>query len=253
MDKIIKNKVVKGLLLPLAILLLWLLSGPGSYILPSPQKVIQTFIALLLNGKLFFHIYASLVRVLSGFILALSLSFFVILCLYFFPKLRPYVQPILNVLRHIPPLAVLSLLILWLGIGEPPKIAIVFMASFFPLMMNIESGILYCDPKLIEVGFIARFTPKNIFFRIVLPAAMPSVIAGMNIGLSYAWRSLIGAELVAASSGLGYMILDARELSRPDIILVGILSLGLVGAAIDSFFIFLTKKLPYLNRGAACE
>ncbi|MGL5254578.1 MAG: ABC transporter permease [Brevinema sp.] len=212
------------------------------YLLPSPQKVAQTFWYLCLSGKIFTHILASLIRVFLGFGMALIVTSLLTLFFYFFDNLRVYFSGLLDILRHIPPLAVLSLLVLWFGIGEAPKVGIVFMAAFFPLLLSMESGIIHCDRKLIEVGLVGGFSRFEILHRIAVPSSMPEIVTGMNIGLSYAWRSLIGAELVAASSGIGYMILDARQLSRPDIVMVGIICLGVVGAIIDMVFKWITSR-----------
>ncbi|MGL5721785.1 MAG: ABC transporter permease [Brevinema sp.] len=236
----------QSMILVVIVLALWFfvssLGLVNAYLLPSPQKVAQTFWSLLLSGRIFQHIYASLVRVFLGFGVAVVVASLLTLLFYFFDKVRVYTSGLLDILRHIPPLAVLSLLVLWFGIGELPKVGIVFMAAFFPLLLSMESGIIHCDRKLIEVGLVGRFTRLQLLTRIALPSSMPEIVTGMNIGLSYAWRSLIGAELVAASSGIGYMILDARELSRPDIVMVGIICLGVVGAIIDIVFRWATMK-----------
>ncbi|MGL5956754.1 MAG: ABC transporter permease [Brevinema sp.] len=238
----------QGLLIPLIVLSIWF-SLEGSYLLPPPKKIWNSFFILLLNGTLMSHIYFSLSRVIVGFLSAFIVATFIITLFYYFPYLRNFFQPSLDFFRYIPPLAVLSLLILWFGIGEVSKIIIVFMASFFPILLNMESGILNADNKLIEVGKAALFSHKDICIRIILPSSLPSLITGLHLGLTYSWRSLIGAEFVATSSGLGYMILDARELSRPDIIMVGVLAMGLIGALIDLIFMSLIKKLPWLKQG----
>ncbi|MGL5254376.1 MAG: ABC transporter permease [Brevinema sp.] len=240
------SRILKPMVLVAIVLVVWFvvtsLGLVNQYLLPPPQKVAQTFWTLFLSGRIFQHIFASLIRVFLGFGVALVVASLFTLLFYFFDNLRIYTSGLLDILRHIPPLAVLSLLVLWFGIGELPKVGIVFMAAFFPLLLSMESGIVHCDRKLIEVGIIGGFSPLKILLRIALPSSIPEIIIGMNIGLSYAWRSLIGAELVAASSGIGYMILDARELSRPDIVMVGIICLGVVGALIDMVFKWITSK-----------
>ncbi|MGL4677607.1 MAG: ABC transporter permease [Brevinema sp.] len=243
----IKNKI-KGLVIPTLLVILWSLTE-GSYLLPHPQKVFASFWVLVSNGLLLKHIYHSIYRVVVGFFLAFISASVLTTIFYSFPYLRKFFQPTLDMLRYIPPLAVLSLLILWFGIGETSKVIIVFMASFFPILLNMESGLLNCDQKLIEVGKIGGFSQKNIFFRIILPSSLPPIVTGLHLGITYAWRSLIGAEFVATSSGLGYLILDARELARPDIIIVGVFTMGLIGFLIDWIFMSLIKKFPYLKKG----
>lgn len=240
--------MIKGMVIPCCLLSVWFFTNE-SYLLPRPLKIWDSFFILLTNGTLFSHVYFSLFRVLLGFSLAFFVAMILVLLFYYFPTFRDFCKPSLDILKHIPPLAALSLLILWFGIGEVSKIVIVFMASFFPILLNMENGVLNCDYKLVEVGKVANFSRKEVFKKIIVPYSLPSIITGIHLGLTYAWRSLIGAELVATSFGLGYMILDARELSRPDIIIVGILVLGIVGALIDLVFMLLVHKIPYLKQG----
>ena len=154
----------------------------------------------------------------------------------------------LEFVRHVPPIACIPMLILWLGIGEASKIAVIILAAFFPIFLNTLNGVVNCDPKLLEVGDIFGFSVLEKFFKIILPSAMPYVTVGMRLGLGYSWRALIGAELIAASSGIGYMIMDAEQLSRPDIIIVGIIAIGLLGYVIDLLFFSLTAKLYNWNK-----
>jgi sulfonate transport system permease protein len=128
---------------------------------------------------------------------------------------------------------VIPLLILWLGIGEASRIAVVVMASFFPILLNAENGISRVDSRLIEVGKTLSLPRSAIFRYIAFPAFFPYFFVGMRLALSYSWRSLVGAEIVAASSGLGYMIREAETLSRSDTIICGVLVLGCVGALSD--------------------
>lgn len=145
------------------------------------------------------------------------------------------------------------LIILWFGIDEGSKLVIIFLASFFPLFLNTYSGIKGCDRKLLEVGTSLHFTAWQQARLIQLPAALPSIAVGLQLSLGYSWRALIGAELIAASSGIGYMILDAEQMSRPDIVLVGLFAIGIVGSLIDWLFLALTNKLLPWNVKAGEE
>ena len=158
---------------------------------------------------------------------------------------------ILEFIRHIPPIACIPMLILWLGIGESSKMAVIILAAFFPIFLNTLNGVINCDSKLLEVGDIFGFSIREKFFKIILPSAIPYVTVGMRLGLGYSWRALIGAELIAASSGIGYMIMDAEQLSRPDIIIVGIVTIGMLGYIIDLLFFSLTAKIPNLSKERA--
>lgn len=233
-------KVLKGLILPAVIVTLWMYFSTAElvnpFLIPPPQRVARTTWVLLKKGILYKHVLVSLIRVFTGFSLTFLIAFPLAVLIGINEGLEPYVKPVMEFIRHIPPIACISILILWFGIGETSKLAVIILATFFPIFLNTLHGILSCDKKLLEVGEIYGFGFKEKFYKIILPWAVPSVIVGMRLGLGYSWRSLIGAELIAASSGLGYMIIDAEQLSRSDIILVGILTIGFLGYLIDYLF-----------------
>jgi sulfonate transport system permease protein len=234
------SKPAKGLLIPVLILIIWF-SGSylniwNSYIIPSPHKTAVAAEQLITKGILLKHVLISLYRVFAGFLLAFLIAFPLGIILGMNKKLLPFFEPILEFIRHIPPLAVIPMLILWFGIGETSKLIIIVLASFFPIFLNTLNGVVYCDYKLLEVGRSFGFGAREQFTRIILPATLPYILMGMRLGLGYSWRSLVGAELIAAAAGIGYMILDAERLSRPDIIIVGVLTIGVLGSAIDYIF-----------------
>ena len=220
----------------------------SSYLLPSPQKVAGTAIAMLNSGELLEAVLVSLRRVFIGFCLAFVLSFVLGVWGALVPKVRPYYETLLDFIRHVPPLSLIPLLILWAGIGEASKIIIIVLATFAPMLLNIDAGLGGCDKKLLEVGKTLGFSKKELFTKIMLPAAGPSVFVGLRVGLGYSLRAIIGAELVAASSGLGYMILDAQTMSRTDKAIVGIIAIGLLGLCLDWLLGKLMHRLfPYLE------
>ncbi|HWQ62585.1 MAG TPA: ABC transporter permease [Negativicutes bacterium] len=239
--------ILKGLLLPIILLLWWLVAAAlqlmSSYLLPSPASIVQTALQLIQKGVLAEHVAISMYRVLAGFCLTFLIAFPFAVLLGMNRRLIPYVDPLLNFIRHIPPIACIPLLILWLGIGEASKLAIIMLAAFFPLFLNTLAGIEQCDGKLVEVGQVFGFTKKERFLKIILPASLPSIILGMRLGLGYSWRALIGAELIAASAGIGYMIIEAEQLSRPDVVIVGIIVIGLFGYLIDYVFLRISRLI----------
>jgi sulfonate transport system permease protein len=250
----VSKKMLKGVLLPAAFLLFWIIGSWRSvwntYVIPAPADVAGAFWQLTVKGILVKHIAASFFRVFAGFIMALMLAFPLGVVLGTNRRLREYLYPLLEFLRHVPPLAALPMLILWFGIGEWPKLLIVVLATFFPIFLNTLAGVANCDSKLLEVGKSFGLTQRAIFQRIMLPAALPSVLVGMRLGLGYSWRALVGAELIAAASGIGYMILDAEQLSRPDLVVVGILVIGVLGSLIDGLFFWLTQRIiPWKEGG----
>jgi sulfonate transport system permease protein len=231
----------------LLLLLLWQAGSVfgwwNAFLLPSPQAVGETFFTLLLNGTLFRHLQASLGRVLVGTGLAFAAGFPLGVFFGLFPRGCAPFLPILDFFRHTPPLALIPLLILWLGIGEASKIAVIILASFFPVFLNTLGGVAACDRKLIEVGRSFGLSRGAIFRTILLPSIFPHVLTGMRLALGFGFRALIGAELVAAASGLGYMIHDAEMLSRSDAVIVGILAIGILGSLLDALVLKVSSRI----------
>lgn len=220
------------------LLLAWHLAAASGlvvpFLLPGPEAVARVGLAMLLDGSLARHAAVSMLRILSGFALSVCFALPLAALLALNGTARRVIDGPLEFLRHIPPLALLPLVILWFGIGEGSKLAIIVLATFFPVFVGTLGGIAQCDPKLVEVGRMCGLPRREILTRIVFPAALPAMLIGLRLGLGYSWRALVGAELVAASSGLGYMIIDAETLARTDIIFVGILVIGLLGMVLDA-------------------
>lgn len=238
---------LKGYIIIALIIAIWCIGSINncwsSYILPSPKTVVESAISLMTSGILFKHIGQSLVRILSGFFITLILAIPFGILFGVNKRIYIYFKPILEFIRHTPPLALVPMLILWFGIGEKSKIIIIVLASFFPVFLNTIKGVEGCDKKLIEVGKIFNLSKRQIFFKIVVPSALPNILVGMKLGIGYSWRAIIGAEMVAASSGLGYLILDGQQLSRSDVVVVGILSIGILGSLMDYIFSLLVRKI----------
>lgn len=234
--------------LPLGLLfLLWqTVSGMGiwsQYILPSPERVLQAFLTMIQNGSLFQHITVSLLRVFTGFIIAFVLALLLGVLAGVYPATTPFYKHLVEFMRNVPPLSLIALLILWFGIGETSKTIIIVLASFFPMFLNIKKGLAACDVKLLEVGYSLGFSKMKVFFKIMLPNALPDILVGMRVGLGYSWRAIIGAEMIAASSGLGYMILDAQQMSRSDKVVVGIFVIGIVGYLCDRLLSLAIRRI----------
>ena len=217
------------------------------YILPSPITTLKTMFDMSLSGELITHVMISFKRIFVGYILAFVLAFIFGGVAALFPKASIYYEWILEFFRNVPPLSLIAILVLWFGINETPKIIIIILASFFPMFLSISKGLTSCDVKLIEVGKIFCFSKFEIFYKIILKSALKDIFVGMRIGFGYAMRAIVGAEMIAASSGLGYLILDAEELSRADRIFVGIFTIGICGVLIDRIFLFLISKFSLLR------
>ncbi|MEA4846739.1 MAG: ABC transporter permease [Clostridiaceae bacterium] len=253
MREIILIKTFKAFIIPLLLLALWWLGSTlefwNSYVLPEPARVFGVFIRMLWNGELAEHILISLRRVVTGFSIAFFLAFVLGILAGMSSKKAAYYDAIVEFLRHVPPLSLIPLLILWFGIGEKSKIIVIILASFFPMFLNIKKGIAFCDKKLLEVGDIFGFSDFKKFYKIMLPYALPDILVGMRIGFGYSWRAIIGAEMIAAASGLGYMILDAQQMSRSDKIIVGIFAIGLMGVLCDKLAGVIIKKFIHGGEG----
>ena len=241
-----KSKVIKTLISVLILLLIWTtvtqLELVSSYVLPSPAKVWDSFLKMLQSGEIFEDIYISYIRVLKGFFIATFLAFLFAMVRVVLPKCNDYYETILQFLKNVPPLSLISLLILWFGIGETTKIGIIVLTAFFPIYLNTVKGFVSCDKKLLEVGEIYGYSKVSSFFKIRLPYAMSDILVGMRIGLGYSWRAIISAEMIAASTGLGHMILFAQQMSRTDKVIVGILVIGIVGYLTDRLFAIIIDK-----------
>lgn len=240
------RKHLKAAFVTLIILFLWVIASRSgiwsTYVLPRPEKVWLAFVVLLKNGTLFNHILISLTRVLIGFSIAFALAFGMGLLAGMFPSASPYYSHLVEFFRSVPPMSLIPLLILWFGIGEKSKIIIIVLASFFPMFLNIQKGLAACDIKLLEVGDSLGFSNWQKFYRIRLPNAVPDILVGMRIGLGYSWRAIIGAEMIAAASGLGYLILDSQQMSRTDKVIVGIFVIGFMGSLCNWLFSLIIKR-----------
>lgn len=205
----------------------------NTYVLPAPAKVWRTFMKMVQSGEILADVGVSLGRVFKGFSIAFALAFLLAALRIFLPGSEPYYEYIVQFFRNVPPIAMIPLLILWCGIGETTKTVIIVLASFFPMYLSIVKGFTGCDPRLMEVAQSFSYSRGRTFLRVILPSAMSDILVGMRTSLGYSWRAIIGAEMVAASTGLGHMILFAQQMSRTDKVIVGIFAIGVVGAVTD--------------------
>lgn len=221
----------------------------NAYLLPSPFTILSTFIEIIGNGTLLMNVWMSMQRVIIGYCIALVLAMALSIISMKCSSLMEYFNWILQFLRYIPPLGLIPLLILWVGIGENSKLIIIILASFFPMYLNIEKGFKSTDIKLLEVGQSLGFSNYKSFWKITVPFAIPDILVGMRVGLGYSFRGIIGAEMVAASSGLGYMINFAKSMSQTNVVIAGIITIGILGYCMDIIFKYLIKKIVKDMRG----
>ena len=228
------------------LLLIWhLVCASGmvnAYVLPSPGKVWKTFLRMAVSGEILSDVGVSFARVLKGFFIAFVLAFWLAALRILLPQSEPYYEYLIQFFRNVPPIAMIPLLILWFGIGETAKTIIIVLASFFPMYLSIVKGFTGCSTQLLEVAASFDYSRGRTFLRVILPSAVPDILVGMRTSLGYSWRAIIGAEMVAASTGLGHMILFAQQMSRTDKVIVGILVIGAVGCITDRLLGWMIRR-----------
>jgi ABC-type nitrate/sulfonate/bicarbonate transport system permease component len=198
------------------------------------------------TGELFVHTWASLSRVLSAWVLAAVIAIPLGLLQGSNRRFESVFDPVVELFRPISPLAWIPLAILWFGIGETGKIFIIFIATFFPILLNTVSGVKSVDPVMIRAGQILGCdTSFKLFIKVILPAAMPTILVGLRIAFGTGWAAIIAAELVAAQDGLGYLISDGMEILRSDLVLAGMVVIGILGVMIDSVFRLVGRKVNW--------
>lgn len=241
----LKLKWVRGLALPaLLLVLLEALVRSGrvpDYLMPAPSQVFETILDLA-QGPLWQHIGISTFRVFSGFAIGGCLALLIGTWVGLSQRVQSYLDPSFQALRAVPGLAWVPLLLIWLGIDEGSKITLISIGAFFPIYLNLVAGIRNVDRKLVEVGTLYHFSHYQLVRFIFVPAAMPYLFTGLRQGLSMAWLCVVAAELLAATKGIGYLLTDGRETSRPDLVLVAIILLAVMGKITDSVLHFIEEK-----------
>jgi len=222
-------------------------------ILPSPSIISTTFLELLTTGELLRHLGVSLMRVGSGF-LAGALSAVLLGTLIGLSRTAHRASSVLlGILRPIPVVAWVPLLILWLGIGESSKITLIAIGTFWPVLLNLVHGIRSTDHRLLEVVRVLEKDQITLLRRVIFPAAMPSLLTGIRLGMGIAWTSVIAAELLGADQGIGFLIAYARELTQVDVMFTGLLTIGITGNLLDGAIRSVERHLlrwnPHLAEG----
>ena len=236
-----------GLILPLALAAGWEAAVRAGFasgrLLPPPSRLFASTLALLRSGELQTHIVATMTRVLIGFGIGGALGTLVGMLTGASGLTRRLIDPSIQGLRAIPSLAWVPLFILWMGIFETSKIALIAMGVFFPVYLGMLTAIQSVDRKLIEVGRVFGLSPWGIALRITWPAVLPVWIASLRSGLGLGFMFLVAAELMGASEGLGYLLLDGQQMGRADTILVAMITFALLGKLSDSVLVALSLPL----------
>lgn len=225
------------LVLPIAIVALWSLYGSAgqtqSYSMATPQQIVAAAVEYATDGELLINILVSFTRVLEGFLVALVAAAVLGVAAGISRRFERFIDLVMQVLRPIPGIAWIPLAILWFGIGENSKIYIIFIGAFFPMFVNIVDGIKGIDKRYFELGEVYEIPKWRFIRQVVIPAALPQILTGIRLGLSGAWICVVAAEMIGATSGVGFMLSDGRSMSRPDVVILAMLLIGVIGKLMD--------------------
>ncbi|MGF6428434.1 sulfonate transport system permease protein [Bradyrhizobium elkanii] len=228
---------VLGLVLPVALALGWELIVSLGYsngrLVPPPSKVFETIVELAKSGELSRHILATLWRVGAGFALGVVAGTIMGAISGYWDFAKRLLDPTVQALRAIPSLAWVPLFVLWLGIFETSKVALIAVGVFFPIYLGVMGAILSVDRKVVEVGRVFRLSGPAMIRRILLPAVLPAYVVALRVGLGLGWMFVVAAELIGASEGLGYLLLDGQQLGKPAQILAAIVIFAILGKTTD--------------------
>ena len=262
--------IAHGAIVPLVLLLIWEACARAGWVsevvMPAPTAVAakwwesllpaqpfdaaqQGYVAWLFSGELIHDAMSSLIRVVAGFVVGAGLALPLGLVMGARPKLYDLFNPLLQVLRPIPPIAYIPLAILWFGLGNPPSIFLIAIGAFFPVLMNTIAGVRHVDSIYIRAARNLGAGQWVLFTRVILPAATPYILAGVRIGIGTAFIVVIVSEMIAVNDGLGFRILEAREYFWSDKIIAGMVTIGIIGLCIDMAVSRLNSHLLRWHRG----
>ena len=238
-----------GLLLPVALALIWetavRLGLSEGRLVPPPSVIFQTLLDLARSGELWRHTLATVLRVAAGFAIGVGAGTLVGAVTGYSALANRLLDPTLQALRAIPSIAWVPLFILWLGIFEESKVALIAVGVFFPVYLGVTGAIMSVDRKIVEVGRIFRLSGPALVRRILLPAVLPAYVMALRSGLGLGWMFVVAAEFMGASEGLGYLLIDGQQLGKPAQIVAAILTFAVLGKASDA--ILATSSAPFLR------
>jgi sulfonate transport system permease protein len=238
---------VIGVLFPLVLLASWELlvrmGIVGGRLMPPPSKILQTASTLAASGELATHVGVTLRRVAIGFAVGSMAGTVLGALTGYSQRLARLLDPTLQALRAIPSIAWVPLFILWFGIFEASKVALIAVGVFFPVYLGVYGAVIGVDRRIVEVGRVFRLSGLELIQLILLPAVLPDFILALRAGLGLGWMFVVAAEFMGASEGLGYLLVDGQQLGKPDQILAAILIFAVVGKATDSLLLIATAPL----------
>ena len=262
--------LLHGAFVPLLLLVIWEACARAGFVspvvMPAPSAVAarwwlsllpaqaqevatQSWLAWAFSGEMIHDAIASLYRVIVGFVVGAVLALPFGLLMGAKPRLYALFNPLLQVLRPIPPIAYIPLAILWFGLGNPPSVFLIAIGAFFPVLMNTIAGVRHVDGIYLRAARNLGVGEWTMFTRVILPAATPYILAGVRIGIGTAFIVVIVSEMIAVNDGLGFRILEAREFMWSDKIIAGMITIGLLGLALDTGVSALNNHLLRWHRG----
>lgn len=231
------RKIILALVIPFIIVLIWLYATMYTSIphgiLPTIPEVGQTFVEMLKSGQMKEDILISISRVLKGYLISAVLGIFFGSLIGMYQPVKELLVPIITVIRQIPMIAWIPLIILWCGIGETSKVVIIVLVAFFQILVNTQSGIESTPKGYIEVAKLYKLSRWKTFTKVYLPHAVPQILVGLRLGLGGSWMAVVAAELIAATSGIGYRMSSARSNMQSDVVIVCMIVVGIVGVLMD--------------------
>lgn len=232
---------------PVLLLVVWqLISSTGlvsAQKLPPLSTVWRAAVEVARNGQLGDGLVVSLRRMLIGFVIGAAIGALLGMCTGLLRTADTLIDPLMQMVRNVPLFGVIPLLILWFGIGEAPKLVLIALAAAVPIYVNVHAGIRETDPTLVDATTVLGYSRWQRLRHVVLPAAVPHTLVGVRLGVASAWLALVVAETIAADSGIGFMINNARDFLRTDIVIVGLLLYALVGLVMDALVRVLQQRL----------
>ncbi|QBP40993.1 ABC transporter permease [Paenisporosarcina antarctica] len=211
---------------------IWL-GGYQEALLPSPLSVGKAIIDLIIEGIIFVHLQVSLGRFAAGYLMAVFPAILLGMFLGRSPRVWQVIDPIVQVLRPVAPVAWSPFIVLWFGIGNMPAIAIIFIAAFFPVLLSTVAGVKKINPSYLKIAENLEIRNWELMYKFIFPAAFPAVVSGLRLALGTAWIFLVAGEMIGAQSGLGFLIVDSRNTLNLDYVLAGIIFIGVCGFLLD--------------------
>lgn len=255
MDK--TKKFIYGLIIPVILVAAWYLyttysNVPGS-LLPKIQNVFMAFKEMVVQGQLQNDLAVSFIRVMKGFFVSGIIGIVLGAIMGMSKKANALLLPTITAIRQIPVIAWIPLIILWAGIGETSKVVIIVIAASFPVLVNTLSGFNNTPAGYIEVAKLYNLGRWQTFLKVYLPHALPQILTGLKLGLSVSWMALVASELIAALSGIGYRMNDARSLMRSDKVIVCMVVIGLAGIIMDKVISLIFESVTPWEKIARSE